>query len=98
MHFLNPPCSFIDLEEDKAAKPQHFSFHGASEVSLSPEVDGGKDVRQTNQSAPHAMTPLHVENKFKFWQSHVMIQSGKETQTVQECIITDMVNTFVERS
>lgn len=65
------------LEEDKSTKPQHFSLHGAGEVALLPEVHGGEDVCESNQPAPHAMTPLHVEDEFKLWQSHVVVHSRK---------------------
>lgn len=65
------------LEEDKATKPQHFPFHGAIEVSFLPKVHGRKYVRKSNQPTPHSMTPLHVKDKLKLWQSHVMVHSGK---------------------
>lgn len=67
------------LEEDKATKPQNFSFHGAIEVSFLPKVHGGEYVCKSNQPTPHSMTPLHVKDKLKLWQSHVMVHSG-ETQ------------------
>lgn len=72
-------CTESYLEENKSAKPQNFSLHGASEVSFLPEVHSGEDVCKTNQSAPHTMTPFHVEDKLKLWQSHVMVHSGKKS-------------------
>lgn len=69
------------LEEDKSTKTQHFSLHGASEVSFFPEVNSGEDVCQANQPAPHTMSPFHVEDKLKLWQSHVMVQS-KQTKHI----------------
>lgn len=62
-----------NLKEDKTTKTQHFSFHGASEVSFLPEVHGREDISKSYKSAPHAMTPLHVEDKLKLWQSHIMV-------------------------
>lgn len=70
-------CIESYLEKDKSTKPQHLSLHGAIEVSFPPEVNGGEDVRKSNQPTPHTMTPLHVEDELKLWQSHVMVHSGK---------------------
>lgn len=69
------------LEENKSTKPKHFSLHGASEVSFPPEIHSGEDVRKSNQPSPHAMTPLHVEDELKLWQSHVMVHSENRMTT-----------------
>lgn len=81
---VSPPnCTESHLEEDKATKTQHFPFHGAIEVSFLPEVHGGENVRKSNQPPPHSMTPLHVKDELKLWQSHVVVHSGK---TVTEAL------------
>lgn len=77
--FHSSSCIDSYLEENKPAKPKNFSLHGASEVSFPPEINGGEDVRKSNQPSPHTMTPLHVEDELKLWQSHVMVHSGKKT-------------------
>lgn len=91
MHFVQgnvcpPNCTDSHLEEDKATKTQHFPFHGAIEVSFLPEVHGGENVRKSNQPPPHSMTPLHVKDKLKLWQRHVVVHSRKTVTEVLNLI------------
>lgn len=65
------------LEKDETAEPQHLCLHGAIKVAFLPEVNGGEDVSQPNQPAPHTMTPLHVEDELELWKRHVMVHTGK---------------------